>query len=48
LNVNNAKAPVRFIEPMLLRQMPQLPGGGAWPYKLKLDGFRAVDRDTEG
>jgi bifunctional non-homologous end joining protein LigD len=38
----------RFIEPMLLRPVPQLPDGGHWSYELKLDGFRAVAFKTGG
>jgi ATP-dependent DNA ligase len=29
-----------FIEPMQVAAVQQLPGGGAWTYETKLDGYR--------
>lgn len=32
----------KFIEPMLLVRTEKLPGGPAWTYEIKLDGYRAL------
>ena len=42
-----SRAPVGFIEPMLLQHTERLPSdGGRWAYELKLDGYRAIAANT--
>ena len=46
--MNIAKGKARFIEPMLALAVTKLPGGLAWAYELKFDGYRALGLKAAG
>ena len=44
----DVKHKAAFVEPMLLLPSSELPGGTAWLYELKLDGYRAIAFKSAG
>jgi DNA ligase D-like protein (predicted ligase) len=47
-SANIAKGKARLIEPMLALAVTKLPGGLAWAYELKFDGYRALGLKAAG